>query len=213
MQLTDNEEKSRENFAYKYYMHRSENIYFVFGSVCARVRCVRCVHIAFCRKRGRRNMDIFDLFRFWFCEFWILGSGFHHLYSFSYARGVCVCSVFMVHAMHWFWLLATSVYPDVVVHFMNLMRRCNFYSFFLFLLFSSSFRHSLTSLCFFFLFLRSVVFAVKCGSRHSHEGFFRASLFCTIQPTDACVHVIHTDAVFHFRERLTQFCKKPFFHF
>lgn len=44
------ERKSPRKFAYKYYDARK----YLF--------CVHCL----CRKRGRRNMDIFDLFRFWF---------------------------------------------------------------------------------------------------------------------------------------------------
>lgn len=110
--------------------------------------------------------------------------------------------IFILYAVHWFWLLATSVCPDVVVHFMNLMRRCNF--------FFRSFLRSISvilALVRVFFFFCSVVFAVKCGGRHSH-GWFPYFLFTFTYEICAICSMFCTNVWDSHRCRRFQFRKK-----
>lgn len=153
----------RENLAYKCYMR--ESIYFV--------RCLR-------RKRGRRNMDIFDLFGFWFC----FSCSFHHLFIHfvcsaliltardSCLKPRCGCAFHESHAtmqiLFWFFCFSFLPFPP--------------------------FSHQLHSFP-----IRSVVVAVKCGGRHSRGCFFLCSISLfsfTYEMRVMWTDVIHTVDVF-----------------
>lgn len=133
------------------------------------------------RKRGRRNMDIFDLFGFWILHRLQPPLSFIFIMcmlciDFDCSRDFCLprCGC-AFHA--------------------NLMRRCKFFSFSLFSSFSSSSPppHSFP--------IRSVVVAVECDGRHSRccKFFFLYFLFFfsfSHEMRTMWTDVIHTVDVF-----------------
>lgn len=112
---------------------------------------VHCLH----RKRGRRIMDIFDLFGFWFS----FDCSFHHLYSFCMLSIDSDCSRLLSTQM---WLCISWISGDDANYILV---------FLLFLGVSASLSPPHSSA------IRSVVVAVDCYRRHSRSCFFSIPFF------------------------------------